>query len=88
MQAYITLLQAAKLKPDLSDIKNELIILKVKLAKSAQSEKKMYRKMFAEYESNGKLPKEDKNRISRSILWSIVGASVVIMSIFVYRLTS
>lgn len=90
-QAYVTMLQAAKLEPETKIIQIELAVLKEKNAKDAQHEKKLYRKMLGTNKdlNISKKIEKDKSKSSK-IMWSLIGgaSTAAIVGMLVYRLTS
>ncbi|KAF3429284.1 hypothetical protein E2986_10194 [Frieseomelitta varia] len=87
--AYQTLLQAAKLDPEIKAIQMELAILKEKNAKDARHEKNLYRKMLGTHNSSQKNTKKQRNRNTSKLTWSLIGgAAAAILSVFLYRFVS
>ncbi|XP_032688312.1 peptidyl-prolyl cis-trans isomerase FKBP8-like isoform X2 [Odontomachus brunneus] len=90
-QAYTTLLQAAKLEPELRVIQAELAILKEKNAKDALHEKHLYRKMLGTNNTNTskKITVEEKWQTNRT-LWGLVGgaSAAVLVGLLAYRFAS
>ncbi|XP_031831765.1 peptidyl-prolyl cis-trans isomerase FKBP8 [Nomia melanderi] len=90
--AYQTLLQAAKLEPETKAIQVELTVLKEKIAKEAQHEKNLYRKMFGTHKNNIPLKntkKESTTKAVSNITWSLIGgATAAIAGFLLYRFVS
>lgn len=91
-KAYVTFLEAQKLEPEMKSIQVELMNLKGKMSKENEKEKHLYAKMLGINKEADKLSKsvkvEDKSKIAKGILWTLLGASATIVGILVHRFAS
>lgn len=89
-KAYVTLLEAQRIDPELKSIKIELLNLKEKIAKETEKEKQLYAKMLGIQKEDDKkdVKIENKSKIAKGILWTLIGASAAVVGILVHRFTS
>ncbi|TGZ48284.1 Peptidylprolyl isomerase [Temnothorax longispinosus] len=91
-KAYLTFLEALKINPELWSVKLELASLKEKMAKQNEKEKSLYAKMLGINKESDKPSKdvkvEDKSKIAKGILWTLLGASAVVVGMLVHRFAS
>ncbi|XP_077257186.1 peptidyl-prolyl cis-trans isomerase FKBP8 isoform X1 [Temnothorax americanus] len=91
-KAYLTFLEALKINPELWSAKLELASLKEKMAKQNEKEKSLYAKMLGINKESDKPSKdvkvEDKSKIAKGILWTLLGASAVVVGMLVHRFAS
>ncbi|XP_011150605.1 peptidyl-prolyl cis-trans isomerase FKBP8 [Harpegnathos saltator] len=88
-QAYLVLLQAAKLEPESKIIQTELAILKEKNAKDALHEKHLYRKMLGTNKNtnNSKNMNMEKKQKTNKAIWGLIGgaSAAALVGLLAYR---
>lgn len=92
-KAYITFLEVQKLEPEMKSVQIELIGLKEKISKESKKEKNLYAKMLGIDKDPDKLSrtvkvKENKSKIAKGLLWTLLGASAAVVGILVHRFAS
>lgn len=91
-KAYMTFLEVQKLEPEMMSVQTELTSLKEKISKESKKEKNLYAKMLGINKGANKVPKtvkiEDKSKIAKGILWTLLGASAAVVGILVHRFVS
>lgn len=90
-KAYMAFLEAQKLEPELKSVQIELMSLKEKMSKQSEKEKHLYAKMLGINKNADKsktVKVEDKSKIAKGILWTLLGASAAVVGILVHRFAS
>jgi len=91
-KAYMVFLKAQKLEPESKSVQIELMSLKEKMSKESEKEKHLYAKMLGINKNTDKPSKtvkvEDKSKIAKGILWTLLGASAAVVGILVHRFAS
>ncbi|XP_028048980.1 peptidyl-prolyl cis-trans isomerase FKBP8-like isoform X2 [Monomorium pharaonis] len=90
-KAYLTFVEAQKLEPNMKLLQAELISLKEKVLKQNRKEKHLYAKMLGvnTNKSSKDVKVEDKRKIAKGILWTLLGASAAVVGgILVHRFIS
>lgn len=91
-KAYGTFLEVQKLEPEMKSVQIELMGLKEKISKESEKEKHLYAKMLGINQDPDKQPKnvkiENKSKIAKGLLWTLLGASAAVIGILVHRFAS
>lgn len=91
-KAYMIFLEVQKTDPDMKSLQTELMILKERISKQTEKEKYLYAKMLGINKETDKSSKnikvEEKSKIAKGILWTVIGASAAVIGILVHRFVS
>jgi len=89
-KAYMAFRNIQKLHPESKSLNAELMGLKNRISRESEKEKHLYRKMLGIGEWDVDEPSkdvtaEDKSKITKGLLWTLIGASAAVVGILVHR---